>query len=123
MPGDTNRRYKSVTLAAAGTIALAAASSTEIVLADYVGSDAGVYAGGVIEFPASNAIGNCVWYAKAAPDSALLPLYDEAGEAVSVAVSADGGVYPLPYAAAFGAYSIAPQASSTASTFTAGLMT
>jgi hypothetical protein len=118
MPGDTNRRYKTIT---AGTAAIAVANSTLIVMADFEGSDAGVYATGVIQFPASNTITTWTWYAMATPSSALLPLYDASGAAVTTTVAGGGGVYPIPVSA-FGCYAVAGQGVN-ASTFTAGLMT
>lgn len=117
MPGDTIRRYKGVD---GGTAAVAAADSTLIVMADFVGTDAGVYATGVIEFPASNTVATWTWHAMATPSSALLPLYDENDAIVTTEVAGTGGVYPIPKEA-FGSYAVTGQGE-VASTFTAGLM-
>lgn len=117
MPGDTIRRYKAVD---AGTAAVAAADSTLIVMADFTGTDAGVYAPGVIEFPASNTVATWTWYAMATPSSALLPLYDEDDAIITTEIAGAGGVYPIPKEA-FGCYAVTGQGE-VASTFTAGLM-
>ncbi|MGC4002876.1 MAG: hypothetical protein QM811_06980 [Pirellulales bacterium] len=119
MPGDTNRRNRTTS----GTITNSAASSVEIVMVNQSGADSGVYAGGVVQIPA-NSIGTCNWYAKAKSDSTPALLYDTSGTAVTTTIAAGGGVYPLPYAASFGAYSVIPVAGTTGGvTIVAGMLT
>jgi len=117
MPGDTIRRYKT----ASGAIAAAVASSGMIVLADYDGADAGVYATGCIQVPANTA-GTGTWYAKATTADSFAILRDVTGAALAtVAIPSAGGVIPIP-PEAFGCCAIAMQCSSTPTTFTAGVM-
>jgi hypothetical protein len=118
MPGDTIRRYKTVS----GALAQAVANSEAIVLADFTSSQAGVYATGSIQVPANTA-GTGVWYAKTTPSSSYALLCDTTGAALAtVAIPSGGGVIPIPVEA-FGNYAVAIQCGAgTATTFVAGLM-